>query len=191
MSLTAEQELIIRKRLAEKCANVPEAGFIIPAPIFFKNKADFWAQINGLAVNTQRQIETTNIAFCCISLLQRVDSKKEGCPDNPLIRLTYNFYFYRGYDIEREDERETPDDFLKRTLKTYNLFVRAVMDVWNEFLGLQNVPEFPAEEMDVNTNSMTQAEFISEKGSCRYIKGIEGHSVNLQSVVEVLIYAES
>ena len=190
MIFNSDHELTIRRAISEKTALVPAAGFVVPSPIFYKDKADFWAQINSLAVNTKDAIEQTNIAFCCISLLKRVDSVNEGCSDSPLIRLTYNFHFFRGYDCEREDERDVPDDFLKRTLKTYNLFVKAVMDVWTEFLGVQNIPELPT-GIEGNTNSLTQPDFIEEKRTCRYIPGIEGHSVNLQSVIEVTIQDES
>ena len=92
MSLASENEIAIRRALANKIAFVPEAGAVIPAPVFFADRSDFWAQINALSVNTQKLIETTNLAFCCISLLKRVDSVSEGCADNPFVRLTYNFY---------------------------------------------------------------------------------------------------
>ena len=191
MPFSSEDELTIRKALAAKVAHVAEAGAVIPAPVFWRDRADFWAQINALAVNTQKTIETTNLAFCCISLLKRVDSIKEGCADNPFIRLTYNLHFFRGYSDERSDESLTPDEFLKRNLKSYNEFVKAVMDVWAQFIGVQNIPELP-DGYDGNSNSLTQAEFIDELGQCRYIRKGEvlGHSVNLQSVVEISIQDE-
>lgn len=186
MSLTAEHEIIIRRAVATKMANVSDAGFIIPAPIFFVDKADFQAQINSLALDTQKELELASIAFCSISLFKFEDSPAEGCADQPLVRLTYNFYFFREFDLERADETETPDDFLKKTLKSYNSFVKAVLDARNEFLGLQSVPDLP-EGFEVNTNSLTQAEFINELQTCRFIPNAKGHSVNLQLVVEILI----
>ncbi len=191
MSFTSINELTVRRALAAKVALVPEAGAVIPAPVFFRDRADFWAQINALAVNTQKQIETSNLAFCCISLLKRVDSIREGCPDNPFIRLTYNFNFFRGYSEERADESITPDEFLRRNLKSYNTFVKAVLDCWTNFLGVQNIPELPS-GITGDTLSLTQAEFIGELGQSRYFRRgvVEGHSVNLQSVVEILITNE-
>ena len=189
MNFEAEHEILIRKALAEKIALVPEAGFVVPSPIFFNDKADFWAQINSLSVNTRKKIDQTNLAFCCISLFKRVDSTREGCGDSPFIRLTYNFHFFRGYTNEREDESDLPDEFLVRTLKTYNLFIKAVMDVWTQFLGLQNIPELGT-GIEGNSNSLTQPEFIEEKRPCRYIPGVAGHSVDLQSVIEILINNE-
>jgi len=189
---TSDNELTIRRALAEKVALVPEAGAVIPAPVFFRDTADFWAQINSLAVNTQKAIETSNPAFCCISLLKRVDSTKEGCADNPFIRLTYNFYFFRGYAEQREDESVNPDEFLKRNLKSYNTFVKAVLDCWTQFLGTQNIPSLPG-GYEGNSTSLTQPEFIDELQRCRYIRkdAPEGHAVNLQSVIEVLIQDEN
>lgn len=192
MSFTSENEIAIRRALAKKIAVVAEAGAVIPAPVFFADRADFWAQINALAVNTQKQIETANLAFCCISLLKRVDSVKEGCKDNPFIRLTYNFHLFRGYAATRADESITPDEFLRRNLKSYNTFVRAVLDCWTQFLGVQRISGLP-DGYEVYTNPLEQAEFIDELGKCRYIRrgDAEGHSVNLQSVIEVLIHDEN
>lgn len=186
---TSDHELTIRKALAEKLASVPEVGFILPTPIFFVDSADFWAGVNSLAVNTKDSIDRANIAFCAISLLKRVDSAKEGCGDNPFVRLTYNFHFFRGYSNERSDESYTPDAFLKATLKTYNQFVKAVLDAWTGFLGNQNIFELP-DGIEGNTTSLTQAEFVEEKTPCRYIPGVNGHQVNLQEIVEVLIQEE-
>lgn len=191
MSFTSDDELTIRRALATRVALVPEAGAVIPAPIFFRDRADFWAQINALSVNTQKGIETENLAFCCISLLKRVDSIKEGCADNPFVRLTYNFHFFRGYAEERADETVTPDEFLRRNLKSYNTFIKAVLDCWTQFIGVQNIPELPG-GYEGNSNSLTQAEFIEELQKCRYIRkgDVEGHAVNLQSIVEVSIRDE-
>lgn len=190
MSFTSDHELTIRRAVAEKAALVEEAGYIIPAPIFFVDTADFWAQINSLAVNTQNTIDEANIAFCAISLKKRVDSAAEGCDGNPLVRLTYNLHFFRGYSPERADESIAPDVFLKRTLKTYNLFVKAMMDVWTEFLGLQNIPDLQPDGVEGYTNSLTEPDFIEDKSPCRYIPGVDGHGVDLQTSVEVLIRDE-
>src|SRR6185369_10958880 len=178
MSLTSEIELSIRKALAEKMANVTDAGHIIPTPVFFVEKADFFATVNPLS--TQDLIEETPAVFCCISLLKFEDSVKEGCADEPLVRLTYNFYFFRQYDLERADETNAPDDFLKKNLKSYNLFIKALLDARVEFLGVQNLisADFP-DNFDIKTNRLVQEEFMVEKGKCQYIPRIFGHSVNL------------
>ena len=192
MGLTSDNELAIRKALAVKIAVVPESGAVIPAPVFFADRGDFWAQINALAVNTQKQIETANLAFCSISLLKRVDSIKEGCADNPFIRLTYNFYFFRGYAAERADESVAPDEFLRRNLKSYNTFVKAVLDCWTQFIGIQAIGGLPS-GVEANSNPLTQAEFINELEKCRYVRRgeVEGHAVNLQLVAEVSIRDEN
>ena len=185
MGLTAEIELEIRRQLAAKMELVTDAGFVLPSPLFFADKADFFAVVSPLL--TQKQIELTPAAFCAISLLKFEDSPSEGCMDEPLVRLTYGFYFFREIFSEREDESETPDDFLKLLLKSYNTFINSVLDARIQFLGLSPLAgDFPA-GVDVKTNSMTQPEFNEEKAACRYIADAEGHSVDLQSVVEVLI----
>jgi hypothetical protein len=189
MSLTAEIELSIRKALAEKMANVGAAGYIIPAPVFFVDKADYFAVIKSLILDTQKELELTNVVFCVITLLKFEDSKAEGCGDEPLCRLTYNFHFFSQYDNERADESEiAPDEFLKKTLKSYNQFIKALLDARNEFLGIQNLvsADFP-DHIDIKTNPFKQDEFIVEKGKCRYIPDAKGHSIDLQSITQVLI----
>lgn len=185
MGLTSAVELEIRKQLAAKMALVEDAGHILPSPLFFADKSDFFAVVNPLV--TQKQIESTPAAFCSISLLKFEDSPSEGCADEPLVRLTYNFYFFREIFTEREDETETPDDFLKLLLKSHNSFIKTVLDARIQFLGLADlIGNFPA-GFYIMTNSLSQPEFNEEKEVCRYITDAEGHSVDLQSVIEVLI----
>lgn len=183
MSLSSVEELAIRKALADKFALAADAGYIIPAPVFFVDSADFFATVNALT--TQKLIETTQIAFCSLSLRKFEDSLSEGCSDEPLIRLTYNAYFFREYDFEREDESLTPDEFLKKTLKSYNRFLKAIFAARTEFLGIQNLTA--AVSFDVKTNSLIQEEFFGESEICRYIPKVRGHSADLQTIVEVLI----
>jgi hypothetical protein len=187
MSLTAEIELAIRKAIAEKIANVADAGYVIPAPLYFADRADFFATVNPLV--TQKLIETTPVAFCCLSLLKFGDSRAEGCADEPLVRLTYNLYFFREYGFERADESLTPDEFLKKNLKSYNAFIKAILDARIEFLGLQYLvsAELP-ENFDVKSNSLVQEdEFIEENDKCRYVPKVKGHSVDMQATIQVLI----
>lgn len=185
--LTDVEELIIRKAIGTKTATVETAGFVIPAPIFFVDKADFFATVQELL--EQKQIETTPIAFCCISFLKFTDSPSEGCGDQPLVRILYNFYFFRQYDLEREDESEvTPDAFLKTTLKSYNAFIKTILEARNEFLGVQDLvsSDLP-ENFDVKTSSLKQTDFVEESDICRYIPGVKGHSIDLTSEVSILI----
>lgn len=183
--LTAEDELVIRKELSVKVSQACPATQIIPAPIYFKEKADYFANIENLS-NTQKLIETDQIDMCVISLLRFVDSENEGCPNEPLVRLTYNLYFFRSYDFEREDESLTPDVFLKQTLLSYNAFIKNILDARNEFLGLQAVPGLPS-GFDVKTNSLIQDENISDLEECRFIPAENGHSVDISVTLEVLV----
>ena len=187
MSLTSDIEISIRKAIAEKLNPVLAAGFVIPAPIYFVDKADFAATVNNL-LDTQKEIELSNVAFIVISLQKFEDSPSEGCADEPLVRLTYNFYFFRQYDFERADESLSPDEFLKKNLKSYNEFLKSVFDARIQFLGKQFLvsPDISF-DFSIQTNSLVQSEFINENDSCRYIPQIFGHAADLQSVVEVLI----
>lgn len=186
VSLEANTEIIIRKAIAAKLINISDAGFVIPAPVYFADKSDFNVQINSLVLDTQKGIETSSLAFCAISLLKFEDSAKEGCGDEPLVRLTYSFYFFREMEITRTGETLAPDDFLKTTLLSYNKFIKTVLDVRNEFLGFQSVQDLP-QGFFADTNSITQSEFISDLQLCKFVPGVKGHVVNLQLVVELLM----
>lgn len=187
MGLTGENELSIRRALDAKLSNIDEIGYIIPSPISFNDKSDFFATVDA-SVNTQKEIETSGVAFCLFDLIKREDSPPEGCGDEPLVRLTYNFYFFRQYDLERVDQSETPDEFLKRNLISYNTFIGTIFSAFNEFQGIQNLTsdELP-ENFDVKTNRFMQDDYIVGRGKCRYFPRVSGHSVDLESVTQILI----
>src|SRR5690349_3257163 len=115
-TLSAEENLVIVKHLAEKCGAVAECGFIIPAPIHFAGKEDFLAQIPNVALNTQKLIETAEIAFCSISYLRFEDLDAEAAETD----FTFGIYLFRQYGLERLDQSLTPDAFLKKMLKSYH-----------------------------------------------------------------------
>jgi hypothetical protein len=187
MSLEIEQEMIIMRALAARAQNVTEAGYVIPCPMEFVDKADFWAAVDPKI--TQKAIETNDVAFCMLSILKEDDDPSAGCDDNPLIYLTVNFYLFREYSAERKDETDTPDAFLKKVLKNYLLFRAAWRNLKNQFQGLQPIPDLP-DGVVVNSNSLTQSAFADYKATCAVIPQIKGYSVNLQSKIEVIITYE-
>ena len=187
-SLTIEEYLQIVKHLADKCASVPECGYVVPAPIYFQDKADFLKQIVNIATNTQKAVETQGIAFTAITFGKFEDLDEDAGTDEPQAEFTYAFYIFRQYDLERADESSTPDDFLKRTLKSYNSFIAAILGLRSEFLGTNPLPDMDSERFaEVNTKSLAQDEFIFENEVCRYIPVIRGFACELSGTVEILI----
>lgn len=183
MSLTGDQELIIRKIIAERIA---EAGmpFVVPSPVYFSNKADFWATVAPKL--TKKEIETTALQHCTISYLRFEDDPAEGCEDEPLISIFYRLHVFREYEFERADESDAPDLFLKKVLRSEREFMNALFAVRQAFLGVQPLVGLP-EGWSGETNSLTQEDFAEEREQGEYVGGVEGFSADLVLKVEVII----
>lgn len=185
MSLTAENELVIRKALDETIAGVTEAGYIVPAPIFFNDTADFWATVDPKT--TQNDIETTPIAALWIYPLQPADNPEEGSDHSPLVDLTYEFYLFRSYAFTRADESDTPDIFGAAVLAAHNLFTKAWIDIKAAFQGKRNIAGLPPDVFAIaRTTSLVFPEFIENRVPCQFIPGVLGFAVKMQETVELL-----
>lgn len=186
MSLTPENELVLVRHLRDKCAAVAQCGYILPAPIFFKGKEDFTAQIGGL-FGTQKQIETAQIALTVISYL-----RFEDLPDQEEeaieVELSYNFYIFRQSTLERLDESVSPDDFLKRMLKSYHDFKAAIFNLREEFRSPQTIPALieTGDFAEAETTSLSGDDFVRENDICRYIPNVRGFSADLQGKINLI-----
>lgn len=194
MSFKPEHFIEILKALAAKVETVPLAGYVSPGPLKVKDRADFFAVAAPKA--TKKELDTAPVSLVVITLLKRRDSARlgEGTADNPKILLTFNFYFFRAEGFARTDERNVaPDLFLRKMMASYAEFTSAVFDVWKEFLGQKALAGFPEEmneAMQILSNPLTQPEFLDEYKECRYVPEEFGHSIDLQSEVEVVIYEQ-
>jgi hypothetical protein len=189
MSLNAENQLAIVRHLAEKAGNVAECGYILPAPIYFSGVEDFQAQIASLTLETQKEIERTPVAFTVISYL-RFEDLPDGAEEGTQIQVFYNFYIFRRRAYERMDQTATPDDFLKKVLKSYNDFVAAIVNLREEFRGNQPIPALGEAEgfAEAETAGLTQDDIISDGSeACRYIPGVRGFAAELQGVVNLTL----
>lgn len=184
-------EIIVRRALADKAAQVSQLGVIIPAPVFFANREEYFSSVSGLTLSGQKELELSAIKFAAVSLFLFEDEAQPDafCPENPVTYLTYNFYIFREYERTREDETALPDAFLKKTLKSYNEFIAGIFALRMLFLGEQPILGLPA-GMTATAFSLTQGEFIAEHELCRFIPHVFGHQVNLQTRIEIII-AES
>ncbi len=136
MSLSPENELTIRRAIAEKLAGISGVGFIIPAPIYFADKADFFNQISLVILNTQKLIETSLVKFCAVYPIRFEDVQTSNFSDEPEILLTYEFYLFHERNSARADESGI-DSFNKTILKTHNDFCAAYLRIREAFLGKQ------------------------------------------------------
>ena len=184
--LTDKVELNIRKSLSGKLSLPLEDWEILPVPIYYRDKADYFAGISSGDFHTRKRIEREDIKFCAISFLKFEDSPGEGCEDNPLVRFIYNYYFFRQVRIIREDEA---DEFLKKNLESYQDFIQKVLAAKNAFQGLSPL-DTEDEGIDIKTKSLSMPEFVEDTEICRYIPNIKGHAVDLEGVVEILIEDE-
>ena len=188
MSLTLAQELIIRRALADKIATVAAVGYVIPSPIVFSGKEEFWSTVNGSAVNTQKLIDQSPIKACWISFLGFLDSSQYGCEEEPQIKLSYRLDLFHQYEFTRVDETATPDEFNARLLLSHNEFVGALLDLRSEFLGRRNIAGLDPAEFEVKeTTSLVQTENVKNNDFCEYIPGIKGHQIKLQEGLNILL----
>lgn len=186
MSLTAENELIIRRAQAVTIGTVPEAGYVIPAPTFFNDLSDFWQTVDPKT--TRDDIETTPIAGTWIYPIGVEDDADDPWSDHsPLVKLTYEFYLFRSYAFTRGDESETPDVFGSKVLAAHNLFTKAWIDIKAAYQGKRNISGLPADTFSVaRTTSLVFPSFIENRVPCQFIPGVLGFAVKMHETVELL-----
>jgi hypothetical protein len=186
MSLTDTQELAVTKATADKVATVAAAGYVLPAPLYFNSRAEFWATVDGVAVNTQKLIDRTIVKACWIYLLDFTDSPVYGGEDEPMIELLYEFYLFHQYDYTRADESLTPDAFNQQLLASHNEFKSALLGIRSAFLGRKNIAALdPAVFTTKETTSVVQKQFIQNRVPCEFIPDVAGHVTRLQEKVRV------
>lgn len=185
MGLSVDIELLVRKAHANTVVTVPEAGYPIPAPIYFTDVADFWATVDATK-DTKSEIERTTIAATWIYPLIVSDDLSVGSPHSPLYRLTHEIYIFRGYRLTRADETVTPDDFGKTTLKAHNDFVAAWLGIKEAFQGKRAIAGLDDDIFAVKRSTpTTQGEYIQNRGNCEFIPMLQGFMVKLQETVEI------
>jgi hypothetical protein len=185
MSLTADNELIVRKALADSIATVTEAGYVVPAPVFFNDRSDFWSTVDPKT--TRNDIETSAIAATWLYPLEIEDDPLEGSDHSPLVKLTYEFDLFRSYAYTRGDESETPDVFGSEVLDAHNKFTKAWIDIKAAFQGKRNIANLPPNVFAIaRTTSLVFPEFIQNRVNCLFIPGVQGFAVKMQETVELM-----
>lgn len=183
MGLEAAQELTIRQALATTIDAIDEAGFVIPAPLYCNGIEEFWGTLDGTAINTKDEIEQGNVAACWIYPLQYSDDLTSSKPDSPLVNFTYEFYLFRQYGLEREDETATPEIFNSQVLKLHNKFVKAWLDIKTAFQGNRSLGLDSGIFVQAITTSIVQPDFIQNQSQCEFVPGVVGFAVKLRETV--------
>lgn len=183
--LSETEHLFLLKHLAQKAADVTEAGFILPAPVFFEDAADFHKTVSSLVFDTQKKIEMSEIAFLVIGIPRLQNPVRHGEPLN----INFPFYLFRQYRTKRVDESISPDEFLKKIIKSAADFSKAIFNLSAEFDDEQPVAGFDEDRfLQVFTNTLQQSPIVAENERCRYIKdqSVKGFSAEFTEKVTIL-----
>ncbi len=181
-----EHETVIRRQLAEMIANVPEAGFVIPATLYCNDISEFWATLDS-AADTADEIEMRNIAATWLYPIRFEDSDQT---DSPLVSLTYEFYMFRQFGLEREDENDPVDIFNGQILKLHELFIEGYLGIKAEFQRKANIAGLSSADFTRRqTTPVVQVENIDDEAFCKFIPGIVGWAVRFEETVEIQMRA--
>ncbi len=185
MSLAAD-ELLIRKFLCEDIIApvMPSGGRVIPAPIYFNDKEDYWATIETVSYATQPDIEKAHIMFCCLYFVNFVDLAPPA--HSPLVGALYELYLFSQYDATRSDENISPDAFNKKMLLKHNEFIACCLDLKEAFQGFRNTGLTLSANYIVNrTTSLVQSERVQNKIQTEFVPGVNGHLAKFQETVQL------
>lgn len=185
-----EDEVTIRKFLAEEVIApvMPTGGRVIPAPIYFNDKEDYWATIETVSFTTQPEIEKAHVMFCSLYFVNFVDI--EGPTDSPLFGMIYELYVFSQYDATRSDENVSPDEFNKRMLLKHNEFVACCLKLKEAFQGQRTIGALDAAVYATRrTTSLVQSERVQNKVQTEFVPGINGHLAKFQETVQLKLVA--
>jgi hypothetical protein len=185
MALNGENELLVRKALAEIVETVPEAGYVIPAARYCSDINDYWTTRDA-SLESRREVESPLIDSTWVYPVSFQDDRSSGGHDSPLVKLDYEFYIFRQYGLEREDEGETPDVFGSKVLKQHNAFVAAWLGIKEAF---QREAAIAALDEDIaverKSTPVVQVEPIGNMAACEFVPRALGFSVRLRETVKL------
>lgn len=186
-NLTGTQELEIRKLIAQQIDALDTELFVVPSPILFSDRADFFNVINPLI--GQKTIEQTLINAVFISFERFEDNPDAGCGlENPEITLFYRLHLFVEYGFSRVDES---DSFLTRVLSRERDFMNFLLKIRENFLGENPLAGLPAEIESAVTVNITNDDFAEERAPTDFIAGAEGFQTDLTLPVRVFMREET
>ena len=184
MTLSPEEFLIVARALADIAASVPECGFVNISPLQFTEKADFQANIGGVAMNTRKEIETATVALTTLTLAK--PPRKPESHGEPWV-YTFNYNVFRETGKTRLDETAVPDEFQKKILKSYYDFLTAVLNLTAAFGSEETtIAGLPEERILEATVQLAESDdVISEDEPGRYIQSVPGFSADIPVIVSI------
>lgn len=190
VEITAAMEMAIRGVLQSK---LTFGNFrVIPAPIYFKDPADYWKSIKHVSSppSTQKDVETRHIQFSTISFRAPNDELQNGelvSGHSPLIMIDYEIYIFSQYDLERQDTNATDEELARRVLKHHNEFIEYVLKVKSNFQGSQSMGMADPDGLLVRqqTTSLAVSEEVQDKVECEFIPTVEGHAMKFIETVYI------
>lgn len=185
MAFDTENELIVRKALADMVESVPETGYVIPAARYCSDFNDFWNQAeDGNDFENQKDIETNLIAATWIYPVNFTDDFESGGADSPLMKFDYELYMFRQYGQLREDEDDAADIFSRKVLVQHNLFIAGWLGLKELFQRQANIAGLDVDVFAMaRTNPLVQIEAIANRTQCEFIPGVVGFAVRLQETI--------
>ena len=187
MSFTSQNLLDMAEALADGVALVGTIDFVLPSPIRFASKADFYNAVND-DNNTQYEIETTlvraaQIRFSEYELLED-GQETERERDDPTIAINFECTIFHERKLERLDETAPLDDFEKKIRKSNQQHITSVFGVVGEFQGVNAVTALSAFP-DAYTVTPIQLDSTELDTECDFIAGLIGDQTKLQLTVRV------
>lgn len=187
MSFTSQNLLDMAEALADGVALVSTIDFVLPSPIKFAGKSDFFAAVND-DNNTKLEIETTlvraaRIRFSDFELVTNEDNTEREIED-PVILINFECTIFHEGKLERLDETAPLDDFEKRIRKSNQHHITAVFGVLGEFQGVNNIPALSAFP-EAETITPIQLDATELDAECEFISGLIGDQTKLQLTVRV------
>lgn len=170
MSFTPEDILTIQAFLAQRLESVAEIDFVIPSPLGFSEKADFFNILSPKL--TQKEIEKTLIRAGWLSYLT---FETDGNIKHPLYALVFEITVAHEFRYEKLDNT---DGFKKKLLKSNQEHLYAVFGAVSEFEEGVNITG-PESDFDVlKASGLTQSEY-SKFGNFAYLPSVQGFQTKL------------
>lgn len=175
MSFTPEQILSIQQALASRCEAVTDVDYVIPSPLAFSEKADFWNVMKTVDPHlTQKKIETSLIRAIWIKYLTFVSD--DPANHAPLYTLSFEILIAHEYKYEKFDNA---DAFKIRILKNNQQHLHAIFSAVAEFEGEINITGFESEFDVLKTTGLIQQDFTQGVGDFEYVGDAAGWQTRL------------
>ncbi len=172
--------------LATSVATVATIDYVLPSPLKFGGKEDFFANVNT-AINTKALIEGTliraaRIRYLTFGFLDDDEVAREV--DGPNVYLSWELTIFHESDFERVDETTPQDDFEKRVRKTNQEHITAVWGVIGAMQGVNAIPALSA-FAEAETVTPSQIDNTELDVECEFIAGCVGDQTKLELRVRV------